>query len=65
LGGKLPPPGRATAVLSPPPTLDISSSAIREKVRMGKCIRGLLPEEVERYLSDNGLYVDHGEERLP
>jgi nicotinate-nucleotide adenylyltransferase len=47
------------------PTLDISSSAIREKVRTGKCIRGLLPAEVERYLSDNGLYLDRGEEKRP
>ena len=47
------------------PTLDISSSAIREKVRTGKCIRGLLPPEVERYLFENGLYVDRAEERRP
>lgn len=47
------------------PTLDISSRAIREKVRTGKCIRGLVPQEVERYIRDKGLYIDAGEDRRP
>jgi nicotinate-nucleotide adenylyltransferase len=47
------------------PALDISSSAIREKVRTGMCIRGLVPPEVERYISDHGLYVDRAEGRRP
>jgi nicotinate-nucleotide adenylyltransferase len=47
------------------PTLDISSSAIREKVRTGKCIRGLVPPDVERYVFDNGLYVDRAEGSRP
>jgi len=43
------------------PVLDISSRAIREKVRQGRSLRGLVPPEVERYITDHGLY--RGEER--
>jgi nicotinate-nucleotide adenylyltransferase len=43
------------------PVLDISSSSIRDKVRRGKSLRGLVPPEVERYITDHGLY--RGEER--
>jgi nicotinate-nucleotide adenylyltransferase len=47
------------------PALDVSSSAIREKVRKGMCIRGLVQPEVERYILDNRLYVDRAEGRRP
>jgi nicotinate-nucleotide adenylyltransferase len=43
------------------PALDISSRSIRDKVRRGRSIRGLVPPEVERYIHDHGLY--RGEER--
>jgi len=43
------------------PVLDISSRSIREKVRRGKSLRGLVPPDVERYIEDHGLY--RGEER--
>ena len=43
------------------PILDISSRSIREKVRRGRSLRGLVPPEVERYITDHGLY--RGEER--
>jgi len=38
------------------PVLDISSRSIREKVRRGKSIRGLVPPEVERHIDVHGLY---------
>lgn len=47
------------------PALEISSSSIREKVRKGKCIRGLVPPEVERYIFEHGLYLEPGEGRQP
>jgi len=40
------------------PVLDISSRAVREKVRQGKSLRGLVAPEVERYIADHGLYHD-------
>jgi len=43
------------------PVLDISSRSIREKVRRGRSLRGLVPPDVERYIADHGLY--RGEER--
>jgi nicotinate-nucleotide adenylyltransferase len=43
------------------PVLDISSRSIRDKVRQGRSIRGVVPPEVERYIADHGLY--RGEER--
>jgi ribosome silencing factor RsfS/YbeB/iojap/nicotinate (nicotinamide) nucleotide adenylyltransferase len=43
------------------PVLDISSRSIREKVRRGRALRGLVPPEIERYITDHGLY--RGEER--
>jgi len=43
------------------PVLDISSRSIRDKVRRGRSVRGLVSREVERYIADHGLY--RGEER--
>lgn len=38
------------------PVIDVSSSLIRERVRQGKNITGMLPEEVEAYIEKNKLY---------
>jgi nicotinate-nucleotide adenylyltransferase len=36
--------------------LDISASAIRQRLRRGRSIRYLVPPAVERYLIREGLY---------
>ena len=38
------------------PVLDISSRSIRDKVRRGRSIRGLVPPEAERYIAAHALY---------
>ncbi len=47
------------------PALEVSSSAIRESVRAGRCIRGLVPPAVERYIEAHGLYAFAPEEQRP
>ena len=38
------------------PRLDISSSLVRRYVAAGRPIRHLVPDAVERYIADAGLY---------
>ncbi len=47
------------------PALEISSRAIREKLREGKAIRGLVPPEAESYIRTHGLYASGGKEDRP
>ena len=49
---------RATAAVVGGPLLDISSTEVRRRVRDGLSVAGLVPEQVERYIEDHGLYGD-------
>ena len=55
-----PPPRRAGATTQvvplDVPLLDVSSSAIRERVAQGRPIRYLVPQRVEQYVLETGLY---------
>ena len=55
--GEAPPPGIADRVLIVP-RVDISSTAVRERVRRGQSIRYLAPDPVIAYIAEQGLYRD-------
>ncbi len=50
-------PSRTEGVLEiPVQTVDISSSEIRDRIRSGRSVEGLVPPPVEDYLQQRGLY---------
>ncbi len=58
LRDRLPPAFWRQAEFIPIPGLDISSSDIRKRVSRGKPIRYMLPEDVERFVLENHLYLE-------
>lgn len=55
--GETPPEGIADRVVAVP-RIDISSTAVRERVRSGRSIRYWVPDTVARYIAAQGLYRD-------
>ncbi|MBR3688540.1 MAG: hypothetical protein IKL85_05640 [Lentisphaeria bacterium] len=41
--------------------MDISSTQIRARLESGQPLGGLVPEQVEAYIRQNGLYGTHGD----
>ena len=42
------------------PEVDISSSEIRERLAEGKSVHDMVPEAVETYIAEHGLYAKNG-----
>ncbi len=50
-------PDRAAILLVDAPTAPVSSTAIRERIRTGDSIEGMLPRDVADYVKKHGLYL--------
>lgn len=58
-------PGGRTLHCPRLPLLDIAASAVRDKVRHGRSILGLVPPDVARYIEAHRLYSASGEDGRP
>ena len=45
----------------PAQLMDISSTEIRSRLEKGESLSGLVPDSVERYIREHGLYQTHGD----
>jgi nicotinate-nucleotide adenylyltransferase len=54
----LPSPDHSAIVLVDAPTAPVSSTEIRERIRTGESIDGMVPREVAVYIEKHGLYGD-------
>ena len=54
--GSAPPPGIGQVLTVP--AIDISASAIRQRIRAGQSIRYLVPDAVAAYIREHRLYAD-------
>jgi nicotinate-nucleotide adenylyltransferase len=55
-GGGQPAPDRAAVILVDAPTAPVSSTEIRERIRTGESIDGMVPPQVAAYITKHGLY---------
>jgi len=53
-----PSPDQPAIVLVDAPTAPVSSTEIRERIRTGESIEGMVPREVAAYIEKHGLYRD-------
>ena len=54
-------PAQPGILLVDAPTASVSSSSIRDAIREGRSLGGLVPASVERYITQHGLYRPEGE----